>query len=68
MNHPAIDIDERLVEAAKDATGIADAAKVVDLALRELLKKCTPERIMSLKGAVHWEGDLREMRRGRGAL
>jgi Arc/MetJ family transcription regulator len=39
---------------------------VVDEALRTLIRLKKQERILSLKGKIHWQGDLDELRSGRG--
>ena len=48
------------------ATGLKTRRELVDFALRELLRHKQQQKILSLKGKVTWEGDLAEMRTGRG--
>lgn len=58
-------LDENLVEAGLKATGLKTRKELVDFALRDLLRREAQMKILELKGNVHWEGDLAEMRKGR---
>ena len=58
-------LDEDLVQAGLKATGLRTRKELVDFALRDLLRRESQKRILELKGAVHWEGDLSKMRKGR---
>lgn len=59
-------LDRKLVEAGLKATGLRTRRELVDFALRELLRHGQQKRLLELKGQVTWEGDLGEMRAGRG--
>ena len=59
-------LDTRLVEACLKSTGLKTRRELVDFALRELLRHKQQRKILSLKGKVTWEGDLSQMRAGRG--
>jgi Arc/MetJ family transcription regulator len=59
-------INNRLVEAGLKATGLKTRRELVDFALRELLRHKQQQKLLELKGKVQWEGDLEEMRAGRG--
>ena len=59
-------LDSKLVEAALKATGLKTRRALVDFALRELLRHKQQKKLLSLKGKVNWEGDLTQMRTGRG--
>lgn len=59
-------LDSKLVEAGLRATGLKTRRDLVDFALRELLRHKQQKKLLSLKGRVSWEGDLKEMRAGRG--
>ena len=59
-------LDSKLVEAGLKATGLKTRRELVDFALRELLRHKQQKKLLSLKGKVSWEGDLGEMRTGRG--
>jgi Arc/MetJ family transcription regulator len=45
-----LDIDARKVEEAMAAYGVATKTEVIDLALRELLRKKAVEQLMSMQG------------------
>ena len=61
-------IDDELVEAAKKATGLKTKKAVIEEALRRVVKYDEQVRaIKALKGLAEWEGDLRELRKDRGA-
>ncbi len=59
-------LDRKLIEAGLKATGLKTRRELVDFALRELLRHKKQQKILALKGKVTWEGDLAEMRTGRG--
>ena len=59
-------LNTNLVEAGLKATGLRTRRELVDFALRELLRHKKQRKLLSLKGKVTWEGDLEEMRTGRG--
>ena len=67
MQRTNIVLDMKLVTAGLKATGLKTRRELVDFALRELLRHGEQRKILSLKGAVDWEGNLEDMRRGRGA-
>lgn len=60
-------IDKKLVDAGLKATGLRTRRELVDYALRELLRHKQQKKLLELKGAVAWQGDLNEMRAGRGS-
>jgi Arc/MetJ family transcription regulator len=55
-------IDDKLIEQGMKYTGIKTKTKLVDFALRELLRRKKRKEILKLKGKLHWEGNLDEMR------
>ncbi len=59
-------LNTSLVEAGLKATGLRTRRELVDFALRELLRHRQQRKLLLLKGKVTWEGDLGEMRTGRG--
>ena len=59
-------LDRKLVEAGLKATGLRTRRELVDFALRELLRHKQQKRLLELKGKIRWEGDLDDMRAGRG--
>jgi len=67
MKRTNIEIDEVLVHEGLKATGLGSMKALVDLALRDLIRRERQKRLLGLKGKVRWEGDLSVMRRGRTA-
>ena len=57
-------LDTRLVETAMKMTGLKTRRELVDYALRELVRHQQQMKLLELKGKIHWEGDLEEMRTG----
>lgn len=58
-------IDEKLMTQAQNLTGITTKKAVVEEALRLLIRIQQQIRVRELRGQLHWEGDLNEMREGR---
>jgi Arc/MetJ family transcription regulator len=58
-------LDEDLVEAGMEITGLKSRRALIDYALRELLRRESQRKILELKGKVRWEGDLSTMRQKR---
>jgi Arc/MetJ family transcription regulator len=58
-------LDEDLVEAGLEITGLKSRRALIDYALRELLRRESQRKILELKGKIHWEGDLPSMRQKR---
>ena len=65
MTRTNIVLDETLVGKAKRATGLKTIREVVHYALREVIRHHRQKDILKLKGRVHWEGDLSQMRQVR---
>ena len=51
-------LDEDLVEQARQLTGIKTKKELIHEALRVMIQ------VRSLRGKLHWEGDLEDQRRG----
>ena len=58
-------IDDKLIEKGMKYTGIKTKKGLVDFALRELIDRKERKKILDLKGRLHWEGNLNEMRDSR---
>ncbi|MDA0346855.1 MAG: type II toxin-antitoxin system VapB family antitoxin [Verrucomicrobia bacterium] len=65
MSRTNINLDDTLVSKGLKATGLKTKRELVDLALRELVRKENQKSILALEGAFTWEGDLDEIRKGR---
>lgn len=60
-----IDIDDELMAEALKASGCKTKKAAVEEGLRLLLRTREQGRIRALRGKLHWEGSLDEMRRDR---
>jgi Arc/MetJ family transcription regulator len=58
-------LDEELINRARQLTGIKTKKQVIQEALRLLIRLREQEQVRSLRGKLHWEGNLEEMRQGR---
>ncbi len=56
-------IDEELMKKGIRYTGLRTKKELVNYALRELIQRKERKEILRLKGKLHWEGDLEEMRK-----
>ena len=65
MKRTNVVVDEVLLKKVKASTGIHTTRKVIDLALREVLRHRQIRKILELRGTVNWEGDLKSMRKMR---
>lgn len=59
-------LDEALVARAKSLTGIKTTRRVIEEALRLLVRLREQSQVRELRGRLHWEGDLAALREGRG--
>lgn len=55
-------VDDSLMEEALKLTNIKTKRGVVDTALKLLVQVKRQEKIRKLRGKLHWEGNLAEMR------
>jgi len=60
-----IEIDDDLMDEALRRSGAPTKRAAVEEGLRLLIKTRRQSGIRRLRGKVHWEGDLDEMRSGR---
>ena len=58
-------LEEDLIEAGLELTGLKSRRALIDYALRQLLRRESQKKILELKGKVRWEGDLSSMRQKR---
>lgn len=65
MGRTNINLDDTLVKRGLKITGVRTKRELVDLALRELVRKEDQKSILTLEGSIRWEGDLDEVRKGR---
>ncbi len=57
-----IEIDDRLMANALEATGLTTKKEAVELGLKALIKLNKQASIRALRGKLKWEGDLGDMR------
>ena len=55
-------IDDDLMAAAMQATGVNSKKETVELGLQMLVRLHRQQSIKDFKGKLHWDGDLDEMR------
>jgi Arc/MetJ family transcription regulator len=55
-------IDDQLMAAALQLTGITTKREAVETALRLMIGLKRQERIREQRGKLHWEGELDDMR------
>jgi Arc/MetJ family transcription regulator len=60
-----IDIDDRLMERAMRALGAKTKREAVERSLELAIRLKQQEKMRELRGKLHWEGDLKAMRRNR---
>jgi Arc/MetJ family transcription regulator len=58
-------LDDDLIERAKRLTGIKTKREVIQEALRTLIQLHEQAEVRSLRGNLHWEGDLAQLRESR---
>ena len=62
MKRTNLVLDEVLLEKAVRVAGLKTYSAVVDLALRDLVRRAEARQILELQGSGLWEGDLAELR------
>ncbi|MGF1532015.1 MAG: type II toxin-antitoxin system VapB family antitoxin [Puniceicoccaceae bacterium] len=65
MGRTNINLDDNLVRKGMTITGLRTKRELVDLALRELIRKEDQKGILPLEGTIRWEGSLDDLRKGR---
>jgi Arc/MetJ family transcription regulator len=60
-----IDLDEGLVSRGLLISGLRTKKDLVNMALREFIRKNDQKKILELRGKIHWQGDLELMRKSR---
>jgi len=65
MARTNVELDDQLVRQGMRRFKCKSKRELVHLALTELLRDAKRKELLTLRGQVHWEGNLDEMRRGR---
>lgn len=60
-----IDLDEELVSRGLLISGLRTKKDLVNMALREFIRKNDQKKILELRGKIQWQGDLELMRESR---
>ena len=60
-----IDIDDELLERARELTGLKTKRAIVEEALHARIRQYEQAQVKGLRGKLKWEGDLDQMREGR---
>jgi Arc/MetJ family transcription regulator len=60
-----IDLDEGLVSRGLLISGLRTKKDLVNMALKEFIRKNDQKKILELRGKIHWQGDLELMRKSR---
>jgi Arc/MetJ family transcription regulator len=55
-------IDDKLMEEALKASGLATKREAVELGLITLIRLKKQESVKALRGQLNWQGDLNDMR------
>ena len=55
-------IDDKLMNLALKTTGLKTKKEVVEEGLKTLIKIKNQMKLKSLRGKLHWEGDIEKMR------
>jgi Arc/MetJ family transcription regulator len=58
-------IDDELMAQAMASSGLPTKKAVIEEALRTLIRLKAQEGVRKLRGQLHWEGNLNEMREAR---
>lgn len=55
-------IDDKLMDLALKTTGLKTKKEVVEEGLKALIQIQQQKKLKSLRGKLHWDGDLEKMR------
>lgn len=58
-------IDDNLMKLALESTGLKTKREVVEEGLKALIKIKNQSLLKSLRGKLHWEGDIQKMRKNK---
>lgn len=59
-------LDDALIAEARELTGLHAKREIVEEALRTLVRVQKQRQGLALFGKLHWDGDLQQIRQGRG--
>ncbi|MEJ2750131.1 MAG: type II toxin-antitoxin system VapB family antitoxin [Anaerolineae bacterium] len=58
-------LDDNLIDRARQLTGLTTKRAVIEEALQLLVSMYEQEQIRNLRGKLHWEGNLNQLRENR---
>ena len=65
MARTNIELDDHLIHEGLKRTGLRTKRELVHAALESYVRKQRLKDLLKLQGKVSWQGNLRQMRRGR---
>lgn len=60
-----IDIDDALLEKARNLGGYRTIKAAINIALAEHVKQLKRQQLLNFRGQFHWQGDLNSLRQFR---
>jgi len=65
MGRTNVVINDELVNECQELTGIRTRRALIDYALHEVRRRGRQKRLLELKGAIQWDGNLADWREAR---
>ncbi len=65
MHRTNVELDEKLVKEGMRMFKKKTKKELLNFALREVIRREKVKGILALEGKINWQGNLREMRKGR---
>ena len=65
MHRTNVELDEKLIREGMRLFKKKSKKELIHFALSELIRREKTKGILDLEGRIDWEGDLKEMRKGR---
>ncbi|HEY9258646.1 type II toxin-antitoxin system VapB family antitoxin [Chitinophaga sp.] len=62
MSKTSIDLDDKLIKEAMRLNKGKTKKEVVNMALEKFIMGISQGKFLALRGKIHWDGDLNEMR------
>ena len=65
MHRTNVELDEKLIREGMRLFKKKTKKELIHFALTELIRREKAKGILDLEGKIHWEGDLKQMRKAR---
>lgn len=65
MHRTNIELDEKLVKEGLRLFKMKTKKELIHFALSELIRREKAKELLKLEGEIHWEGNLKQMRKAR---